>query len=178
MTTLVTLATPTADDADEFLAAAIRSRLLHGDWVAAPATSAAYQKYLERTLRDDFAAFLVRRVEDRSLAGVINISHIIGEPLSSAFLGFYAFAPHARQGFLHAGLQLALAQAFGERNLHRIEANIQPQNVASISLVRKLGFRREGFSPKYLRIAGEWRDHERWALLAEELNTAAAAKAP
>ena len=69
---------------------------------------------------------------------------------------------------MKAGLQLVLAHAFGELNLHRIEANIQPANQASIALVRGCGFRQEGFSPKYLRIAGEWRDHERWALLAEE----------
>jgi ribosomal-protein-alanine N-acetyltransferase len=54
-----------------------------------------------------------------------------------------------------------------ELGLHRLEANIQPENLASIGLVRRLGFRREGMPPRYLRINGEWRDHERWALLAD-----------
>lgn len=166
------------DDAGEFLAAVARSQMLHADWAAPPATADAYARYLERTARDDFAAFLVRRVVDQALAGAINISCIVGEPLSSAYIGFYAFEPCARQGCVLAGVRLALAHSFEVLGLHRIEANIQPANVASIELVRKLGFRQEGFSPKYLRIAGQWRDHERWALLAEEFATAVAAKAP
>jgi hypothetical protein len=52
--------------------------------------------------------------------------------------------------------------------LHRLEANVQPGNAASIRLLQRLGFRREGYSPRYLRICGRWRDHERWAILADE----------
>ena len=57
--------------------------------------------------------------------------------------------------------------AFRDLGLHRLEANIQPDNVRSIQLVERLEFRREGLSPRYLHIGGEWRDHERWALLAD-----------
>jgi ribosomal-protein-alanine N-acetyltransferase len=66
------------------------------------------------------------------------------------------------------GLRLALRRAFGQLGLHRVEANIQPGNTALRALVRRLGFRREGFSRRYLKIAGRWRDHERWALLRED----------
>ena len=66
------------------------------------------------------------------------------------------------------GLELVLRHAFLELALHRLEANIQPGNAASIALARGAGFQREGFSPRYLKIGGRWRDHERWAMLAEE----------
>jgi [ribosomal protein S5]-alanine N-acetyltransferase len=66
------------------------------------------------------------------------------------------------------GLQLVLARAFTDLRLHRLEANIQPGNAASIALVRKAGFVREGFSERYLKIGGRWRDHEHWAIRAEQ----------
>ena len=88
--------------------------------------------------------------------------------LRSAYLGYYAFVPHAGRGYMSEGLALALRWAFRELHLHRVEANIQPANEASRALVRRLGFRREGFSRQYLKIGGRWRDHERWALLAED----------
>lgn len=164
----VVIVPPAPGDAEEFVAAVARSSALQAGWVTPPATLDAFASYLKRTERGDFAPFVVRRAVDGELAGIINISQIIGEPLSSDFLGFYAFEPHARRGYMRAGLTLALRHAFDVLALHRIEANIQPGNLASIELVRKLGFRWEGFSPKYLRVAGQWRDHERWALLAEE----------
>jgi [ribosomal protein S5]-alanine N-acetyltransferase len=73
-------------------------------------------------------------------------------------------------------LRAAVSHAFGDLGLHRLEANIQPGNVASIALVRRLGFQKEGFSPRYLRINGQWRDHERWALLADTPGEACAAR--
>jgi ribosomal-protein-alanine N-acetyltransferase len=59
---------------------------------------------------------------------------------------------------------------FGDLGLHRVEANIQPGNTRSIGLVQRLGFEKEGFSRRYLKVGGEWRDHERWALLAEDFS--------
>ena len=61
-----------------------------------------------------------------------------------------------------------ITHAFHKMKLHRLEANIQPGNSASTALVKALGFRREGFSPRYLKINGRWRDHERWTILSEE----------
>ena len=66
-------------------------------------------------------------------------------------------------------MRLLFRHAFGELKLHRLEANIQPQNQRSIELAKRSGFRREGYSPRYLKIGGRWRDHERWAILAEDL---------
>jgi ribosomal-protein-alanine N-acetyltransferase len=69
---------------------------------------------------------------------------------------------------MREGLELVLARAFTELRLHRLEANIQPGNHASIALVRGAGFVREGYSERYLKIGGRWRDHERWALRVEQ----------
>jgi ribosomal-protein-alanine N-acetyltransferase len=66
------------------------------------------------------------------------------------------------------GIELVLEHAFGSMGLHRLEANIQPSNAASIALAKRAGFRLEGFSPRYLKIDGHWRDHERWAIVAED----------
>ena len=86
----------------------------------------------------------------------------------SGYLGYAAVAAYAGQGYMREGLGAVLARAFTELGLHRLEANIQPANQASIALVRGAGFVREGFSERYLKIGGRWRDHERWAIRAEQ----------
>jgi RimJ/RimL family protein N-acetyltransferase len=110
------------------------------------------------------------------LCGVINLSEIVRGSFESAYLGYYALAPHAGKGFMSAGLELVLDRAFGELGLHRLEANIQPKNQRSIELVRRAGFRCEGLSRRYLKIAGRWRDHERWAITLEDRDRARGAR--
>jgi [ribosomal protein S5]-alanine N-acetyltransferase len=110
---------------------------------------------------------LVRRRADDAIVGVVNVNEIVRGSFQSAYLGYYAFRPHAGQGYMTEGLALVLRHAFGELGLHRLEANIQPGNRHSRELVRRLGFRKEGFSPRYLKIGGRWRDHERWAIVRE-----------
>ncbi len=88
--------------------------------------------------------------------------------MQSAYLGYAVGKPFAGQGYMREGIELVLRHAFTTLRLHRVEANIQPDNHASIALARGAGFRREGFSPRYLKIGGRWRDHERWAILADE----------
>jgi len=99
------------------------------------------------------------------IVGTFQLSGIIRGKFHSAYLGFEAFMPHQRQGLMRQGLPLLIAQAFGSLGLHRLEANIQPTNIASIALARGAGFLQEGYSPAYLYIDGAWRDHQRWALL-------------
>jgi ribosomal-protein-alanine N-acetyltransferase len=113
-------------------------------------------------------AHLVVDARSGELAGVINLSEIVRGSFQSAYLGYYALLPHAGSGRMDAGMRLVLRRAFTELKLHRVEANIQPGNAASIALVRRLGFRLEGYSRRYLKIRGRWQDHERWALTREE----------
>jgi len=93
--------------------------------------------------------------------------------LRSAYLGYSAFVPHQGRGHMFEGLGLVLRHAFGTLGLHRVEANVQPDNARSIALVEGLGFRREGYSPRYLKIGNRWRDHVRFAMLADEFTPAA-----
>lgn len=164
----VSLSSPTPESEDEFLAAVLRSETLHRPWVFPPGTSAQYAKYLEKIRSGRTIPFLVRRTSDSQLAGAINVSEPVMGVFQSAYLGFYAFAGSERRGYMTAGLALVLDRVFNALGFHRLEANVQPGNIASTALVARLGFRREGFSPRYLFIDGAWRDHDRWAILAEE----------
>jgi [ribosomal protein S5]-alanine N-acetyltransferase len=76
-------------------------------------------------------------------------------------------AAYAGQGYMTEAMRLLLREAFSGLDLHRIEANIQPGNKPSIALAKRCGFELEGFSPRYLKVGGRWRDHERWAIRAE-----------
>ena len=109
---------------------------------------------------------------------MININDIIRGAFQSASLGYYAFSPYAGQGLMHEGMLLVLKHAFGKLKLHRLEANIQPDNRASIALVRKCGFVREGLSRRLLKVCGQWKDHERWALLSEDYDAKRKIKIP
>jgi ribosomal-protein-alanine N-acetyltransferase len=151
-----------------FLDAVHRSEALHRPWAFAPSTPEAHAEYLERIRLGRTIGFLVRGVADRSLVGVINAGEPVMGVFRSAYLGYYAFAGSERQGLMTEGLALVLDAAFDSLGMHRLEANVQPANAASLALVKRLGFRREGFSPRYLEIDGDWRDHERWAMLSEE----------
>jgi [ribosomal protein S5]-alanine N-acetyltransferase len=155
------------DDEAAFLAAVERSRTLHHPWVQAPGTPQAYRDYLSKHQDGRGAAFFVWLEQPHELAGVVNLSEIVYGCFRSAYLGYYAFVPHAGRGLMKEGLTKVVTHAFGVMKLHRLEANIQPANRPSKALVKKLGFRREGLSPRYLKINGRWCDHERWAILSE-----------
>jgi ribosomal-protein-alanine N-acetyltransferase len=157
----------TASDRDEFLELMRASRRLHKPWVSPPIHEAGYSSYLKRARRPDFKALLACRVEDDRILGVFNISQIVRGLFQNAYLGYYAGAPFAGRGYMTQGLRLVLKYAFTKLKLHRLEANIQPGNTFSIKLVKRCGFQLEGFSPRYLKIAGRWRDHERWAITKE-----------
>jgi ribosomal-protein-alanine N-acetyltransferase len=154
-------------DEAEFLRRARASRELHDAWVTTTTTPAAFRALLARMSRSNCRGFVVERRAGHEIAGFIAISEIVMGIFRSGYLGYYAFAGFERQGLMREGLERVIREAFGPMRLHRLEANIQPGNRASIALVKACGFQREGYSPRYLKIRGRWRDHERWALRAD-----------
>ena len=167
----VFLRPPASSDRAEFISVMKASRSFHRPWATAPTDDERFSAYLADSQRPDFEAILLCRHHDQAILGFFNLSQIVRRSLQSAYLGYAVGKPYAGQGYMRDGIQLVLRYAFGELKLHRIEANIQPGNHASIALARGAGFRREGFSPRYLKIAGRWRDHERWAMLADDWRT-------
>jgi ribosomal-protein-alanine N-acetyltransferase len=159
---------PSRDCQDDFLAMTQGSVSFHQPWVFPATEQRRYRGYLDRVAEGRAYGFLIGRIEDNQLLGVININDPIFGGFRSASLGYYIGADYSRRGYMSEALALVLDYAFTTLRLHRLEANVQPNNEASLALVRRLGFRKEGFSPAFLQIDGVWRDHERWAMLAEE----------
>jgi ribosomal-protein-alanine N-acetyltransferase len=155
-------------DRDAFLELARESRQLHHPWTYPPERADQFEELYARSRREDFVCLVARLVETDVIAGVFTVSQIFRGAFQSAYLGYYADARHARRGYMREALAQVVDHAFGPLALHRIEANIQPGNQPSIALARGAGFRLEGFSPRYLLIGGQWRDHERYALTAED----------
>ena len=156
-----------AADEDEFLGLARASVGLHHPWYTMPTTPEAFGTYLTRLERPSTEGRLVCVRDSGAMAGVIVIDSIIRGRFQSGSLSYGAFAGTAGRGYMSEGLGLMMRIAFGELRLHRLDANIQPANQASLALVRRHGFRREGYSPDMLFIDGAWRDHERWAITVE-----------
>jgi ribosomal-protein-alanine N-acetyltransferase len=155
-------------DRDEFLALARESRELHRPWTYPPERPDQFDDLFARSRRDDFVCLLACVNDSNEIAGVFTISQIVRGAFQSAYLGYYAHARHSRQGLMGEAMEQLLDHAFGPLALHRLEANIQPGNQPSIALARGAGFRLEGFSPRYLLIGGQWRDHERYAITVDE----------
>jgi [ribosomal protein S5]-alanine N-acetyltransferase len=174
---LTLLRPPRPGDEREFLARARASRALHRGLAQPPLTHTQFLHFLLQAEHPARAIHLLCRREDGAICGVLNLSDIRREPLQSAILGYYALVPFAGQGYMSEGVQLVLRQAFVRLKLHRVEANVQPGNAASLALMRRSGFREEGYSPRLVRIAGRWRDHVRFAILVDEWRAARSAAA-
>lgn len=159
---------PEAADEAAFLTAMRASVGLHYPWVSAPKDHAGWQRYMKRLERDNEAGFLVKRLEDGAICGVINLNVITYEALCSAYVSYFGVQAHVGRGYMKEGLLQVVRYAFDKLGLHRLEANIQAENLASVALAQSVGFQYEGFSPRYLKINGEWCDHERWAILAHD----------
>jgi [ribosomal protein S5]-alanine N-acetyltransferase len=143
-----------ADEA-EFLRLVRASRALHRPWSYPPDTPEGFRKIAAGS--PDEARLVICRNDDAAIVGYFGLGQIFLGHFRNAYLGYYGFQPYAGQGFMREGLEL-----------HRVQANIQPENVRSVALVRSAGFRYEGLSLRYLKIGGRWRDHEQWAITTED----------
>ena len=166
-----TLRPLTEDDQAEFLDLVAASVELHRPWVSLPSTANEFQAYLARYAHGGEEALLVCAGGSGAIAGLVNLNSVIRGRFQNASVAYAAFAPTAGRGYMTEGLGLAVRYAFGELRLHRLEAQIQPDNHASLRLVRRAGFRYEGLSPDLLFIDGAWRDHERWAITSTMTDT-------
>jgi len=155
-------------DREPFLEMVRESRDLHRPWTYPPERADQFNDLVARTTRDDFACLTTVLTGNGDIVGIFTVSQIVRGYFQSAYLGYYAHARHAGQGLMAESMMLVLDHAFGPLTLHRLEANIQPGNAPSIALARGAGFRLEGYSPRYLLIGGRWRDHERYAITADE----------
>ena len=158
---------PNIEDKNKFILAMQRSHSFHHPWIKSPQTEEEFEQYIHRSQQDSEKYFLACDILG-NIIGVFNISGIILGAFQSAYMGFYVVVDYAGQGYMSRGLKLVLKTIFEEIKLHRIEANIQPDNPRSINLVKAHNFRKEGYSPRYLNINNQWCDHERWALTYED----------
>jgi [ribosomal protein S5]-alanine N-acetyltransferase len=159
---------PEMKDAAEFIVRSRASVKFHRNLVKPARDVEAFKIYVRGNKTDSNRLFLIRRKVDDAIIGATNMSQIFHGGFKNAYLGYYLFAEFAGNGYMTEALKLMLGFAFGALKLHRLEANIQPHNTASIELVKRCGFTKEGYSRKYLKIGGKWRDHERWAIIRED----------
>lgn len=164
----VFLRAPSRSDGAEFMALNRASKRLHRGLVSPPTTPEQFAAFFQRSKRADTVCVFICLVADGSIIGAISLSQIFRGGFQNAYLGYCIGARYAGQGYMTEAIKLILSHAFKHLKLHRLEANIQPDNAASIALVKRAGFTREGFSRRYLKVCGRWRDHERWAITVDD----------
>jgi ribosomal-protein-alanine N-acetyltransferase len=174
----VLLRPPHATDGPELTRVNRASVRLHRRLVSVPRRRSQFVSYLRVCREPDYVGLLVCRRADGAIVGAINFFDVERGIAQAACVGYYVGAAFAGRGYMTEALGLALEYAFRRLGLHRVEADIEPDNAESIRLARRAGFRREGLSRRYLKLRGRWRDHERWAILAEEWRERAAARRP
>jgi [ribosomal protein S5]-alanine N-acetyltransferase len=164
----VFLRSPNSGDLAEFTALNKSSRKFHRNLVNPPTDEQSFNDFLKRSEPETDCCFLICRREDGAIVGGTALSQIFRKAFQNAYLGYYLAEKFTGNGYMTEAVELILRFAFKDLKLHRVEANVQPENLASIAVLRRCGFTREGFSPKYLKIGGRWRDHERFAIIAED----------
>ncbi|MFI9103169.1 GNAT family N-acetyltransferase [Streptomyces fildesensis] len=155
-------------DYEELEALGRESSEMSQRWLSArDSTAESFEAYLQRFEQPTHEGFVICLRDTDEIVGGININNIVRSTIQSGTLGYRAYASTTGRGYMTEGLTLVIQFAFGTLELHRLEANIQPENTPSLNLVERLGFRREGYSADFQFINGAWRDHERWAITTE-----------
>lgn len=140
-------------------------------WPANDLTRTAFRSRIRQYWRDideDVAyPYFIFDAQGEVLVGALTLSNVRRGVAQTGTLGYWIGLPHARQGYMTSAVRLMLDFAFRHLGLHRVEASCLPHNQASIRLLQKCGFEREGLARGYLKIAGEWRDHLLFARLCD-----------
>ena len=172
----VTLRVPQGGDYAEWAALRESSRDFlvpwEPTWPADDLTRGAFRRRLRRyaeDLRNDLAyAFLIFRSEDDALVGGLTLANIRRGVAQAGSIGYWTGAPFARKGHMTAAMRALVPFCFGTLRLHRLEAACIPGNTASVRLLEKTGFQREGYARNYLCINGVWQDHLLYARLKDD----------
>ena len=155
------------EDKEEYISLARASTELHNPWIYAPTTPSEFDSYYQRFNQTTAEGMVICVRESGAITGFVNINEIIRGPYQRGTTGYGAFVPYAGKGYMSEGFELVLRFAFIDLGLHRLEADIQPGNTASLRFAKRAGFRQEGLSPGFVQIRGEWKDHERWAVTSD-----------
>ena len=146
-------------------------------WVRNELTHACFKRRLrfyEREAREDHGyAFLLFSTDRENLVGGVTLSHVRRGVSQSAMLGYWLGVGYTGQGLMTRAVRAVIPHAFQHLKLHRLEAAVQPHNVASIGVLERNGFEREGVLRKYLKIDGRWQDHVLYARLEEDARQSA-----
>ena len=172
----VTLRVPQSGDFAEWAALRESSRAFlvpwEPTWPADDLTRGAFRRRLKRyaeDLRNDLAyAFLIFRNDDNALVGGLTLANIRRGVAQAASIGYWVGAPFARKGYMTAAMRALAPFCFTTLRLHRLEAACIPSNTASVRLLEKTGFEREGYARSYLCINGVWQDHLLYARLKDD----------
>jgi ribosomal-protein-alanine N-acetyltransferase len=175
----VTLRTPQMTDFDEWAALRESSRSFlvpwEPTWPEDDLTRSAFRRrirrYSEDLRADQGYAFLITRRSDSAIVGGLTLANIRRGVAQAASIGYWMGLPFARQGYMTAAVSAVISFAFGGLRLHRLEAACIPTNAASIRLLERTGFTREGYAREYLCINGMWQDHVLFGRLKEQVQS-------
>jgi ribosomal-protein-alanine N-acetyltransferase len=143
-------------------------------WPSDDLTRSAFRRRLKRYAEDQRSdaayAFLIFRSDDNAMVGGLTLANIRRGVAQAGSIGYWIGAPFAKKGYMSAALRVLIPYSFTALRLHRLEAACIPNNIASIRLLEKTGFKREGYARGYLCINGVWQDHLLYGRIKDEVD--------